>query len=99
MSADNYYYVRKREDGKFGVSHRFASIYYADEGHTVESLQADYDSSEPGKYVVDESWIHPVPPDLAIEASLYSALRAADRLEADSWAEYGVTVQSGLDET
>jgi hypothetical protein len=31
MSADNYYFVGKTEDGKFAVSHRFASIYYADE--------------------------------------------------------------------
>jgi len=31
MSADNYYFVRKRNDGKFDVTHRFASVYYADE--------------------------------------------------------------------
>lgn len=31
MSADNYYFVSKTDDGKFAVSHRFASIYYRDE--------------------------------------------------------------------
>jgi hypothetical protein len=31
MSADNYYYVRKNEKGKYDVSHRFASVYYSDE--------------------------------------------------------------------
>jgi len=31
MSADNYYFVREREDGKFDVTHRYASVYYADE--------------------------------------------------------------------
>lgn len=31
MSADNYYFVSKQADGKFAVSHRFASGYYEDE--------------------------------------------------------------------
>jgi hypothetical protein len=31
MSADNYLYVRKRPDGQYGVSMRFASGYYTDE--------------------------------------------------------------------
>ena len=31
MSADNYLFVRKRADGRFGISHRSASTYYADE--------------------------------------------------------------------
>jgi hypothetical protein len=30
VSADNYIYVRKRDDGKYGVSMRFASGYYED---------------------------------------------------------------------
>lgn len=30
MSADNYIYVRKRDDGDYGVSHRCASVYYED---------------------------------------------------------------------
>lgn len=31
MSADNYYFVSKNENGKFEVSHRFASMHYSDE--------------------------------------------------------------------
>ena len=31
MSADNYYFVSKTDDGKFAVSHRFASTYYKDQ--------------------------------------------------------------------
>lgn len=31
MSADNYVLVNKTPDGRFAVSHRFASCYYSDE--------------------------------------------------------------------
>ena len=36
MSADNYIFVRKRKDGKYGVSMRFASGDYEDEDGLVE---------------------------------------------------------------
>lgn len=31
MSADNYIFVSKQADGRFAVSHRYASVYYEDE--------------------------------------------------------------------
>ena len=38
MSADNYLFVRLRDDGRFGISHRWASSVYADEDSTSEAV-------------------------------------------------------------
>lgn len=40
MSADNYLYVRKVEEGHYDVTHRFASCYYRDE-HTDGNPRED----------------------------------------------------------
>lgn len=42
MSADNYYFVSKTEEGKYAVSHRFASVYYADEFDPGEAPMEGY---------------------------------------------------------
>lgn len=42
MSADNYYFVSKLENGKFAVSHRFASIHYVDEFDSGEAPMEGY---------------------------------------------------------
>jgi hypothetical protein len=94
VSADNYIYVRRREDGKFGVSMRFASVYYSDEGNTVESVQGDLDSCEPGKYRVDDDWIAKTPADhYGVFDDASKAVEAAHRAKAsESIVEYGVAV-------
>lgn len=96
MSADNYYFVAKTADGKYTVSHRFASVYYSDEGHTVESLREWYDACEPGKYVIDEEWICEPPAPLSLHETLEEAVMRAHRFESDQWSEYGVRIQDGL---
>lgn len=90
MSADNYIYVRKRRDGKYGISHRFASGYYEDEGWTVEELQDDLP-----EYVVDESWIIPyrAEKDIEVHDDPAQAILAAHRMyERETIVEYGVRI-------
>ena len=101
MSADNYLYVRKRKDGKFGVSMRFASVYYSDEGHTVESLQAaQQQMRELGQswYPVDESWISEPPEDhYGVFDDATEALWAAHKAEQEEGVvEYGVALGPGV---
>lgn len=99
MSADNYIYVRKRPDGRYGISHRFASGYYADEGHTVESLQEWYDECEPGKYVIDSDWIIPenAEKDIEVYDDPREAVMAAHRMyEREAVVEYGVRIGEGI---
>lgn len=94
MSADNYIYVRKRRDGKYGVSHRFASGYYEDEGWTVEELQADRP-----EYVVDESWIIPyrAEKDIEVYPNPGEAILAAHRMyDREAIVEYGVRIAPGV---
>lgn len=87
MSADNYMHIIKR-DGKYVVQNRSASCYYADEGHTVESLQAHYDSCEPGKWKIDETWI--IPAD-AEHDHLFDTLADAEDYAYSEYSEYGVS--------
>lgn len=96
MSADNYIRVAKTSDGRYGVwDNRSASAYYADEGHTVESLQKDKDyEAEFGspRYVVDDEWIvAPHPPDATFN-SADAAVKHAHRLDHDGYYEYGVSI-------
>ena len=100
MSADNYLYVRKREDGKFGVSHRFASCYYADEGHTVESLRMtnEQEVALGGRaYAIDGTWIADPPEDrYGVFDTAEQALIAAHKAEERGWTEYGVAIGEGV---
>lgn len=84
MSADNYIYVRKREDGKFGVSMRFASGYYLDE-HGGDSVPDD--------------WFWPIPPDdFGVFETAEDAVMAAHRAYRDEpIVEYGVYVGAGVE--
>jgi len=86
MSADNYLHILKR-DGKYLVENRSASCYYADEGHTVESLQSHYDSCEPGKWVIDETWIIQGEP----RGAVFENLEDAEAYAYSEYSEYGVS--------
>ena len=87
MSADNYIHIVKTDDGKYRVEDRSASCYYADEGHTVEALQAEYDVTDPGQYVIDESWI--VGPEHY--GRVFATLAEADAYAHSEYSEYGVS--------
>jgi hypothetical protein len=87
VSADNYMHVLKR-DGKYVVQNRSASAYYADEGHTVESLQAEQDACRPGKYIVDESWIIPADAEHGV---VFDTLGEAVEYAYSEYSEYGVS--------
>ena len=96
MSADNYLLVRKRPDGRFGISHRFASAYYTDEGHTVESLQESFDLCGE-HWVADESWLCPPEKDIEIHDDATDAILAAHRLHCKfAVVEYGVQIGEGV---
>lgn len=79
MSADNYIYVRKREDGRFGVSMRFASSYYVDED-AGDSVPVD--------------WFCPIPNDrYGIFDTSEEAVMSAHKAESkEAIVEYGVRV-------
>jgi hypothetical protein len=87
MSADNYMHVLKR-DGKYVVENRSASSCYADEGHTVESLQAYMDECEPGKWQVDDTWIIPAGGEHGVE---FATLGEAVEYAYNEYSEYGVS--------
>lgn len=54
MSADNYYFVSKTEDGKFAVSHRYASIYYRDECNVAPMEGSGYSGDSNGWRIVGD---------------------------------------------
>lgn len=87
MSADNYMHILKR-DGKYVVQNRSASAYYADEGHTVESIQANCDACEPGKWRIDESWIVTGGREHGV---VFDTLEAAEEYAYSEYSEYGVS--------
>lgn len=59
MSADNYYFVRKRNDGKFDVTHRFASAYYADEVSSDQPQDVWLEGNAEGWKIRGEDKIYP----------------------------------------
>jgi len=82
MSADNFLLVRLRPDGRFGVSHRFASCYYDDDSDL---------------HSVDVSFIGPAPPDFIIRDTAEEAVMEAHREEARmDVLEYGVCIGEGV---
>lgn len=103
MSADNYLYVRKRDDGRYGVSMRFASGYYRDEIDPDDwpQDQATYTGSGPvdelGFAPIPEEWVEDAPDDrYGVYDTAAEALNAAYREESDSWCEYGVSIGDGV---
>ena len=59
MSADNYYFVRKREDGKFDVTHRFASVYYADQVTSQTKQEVWLEGNSEGWKIKGQDEIYP----------------------------------------
>ena len=82
MSADNYLLVRKRGDGTFGVSMRFASTYYRD---------TDGDDRVP------DHWFCDPPEDQIITDTAETALVLAHKWHAEeAVVEYGVVCGEGV---
>jgi hypothetical protein len=83
VSADNYLFVRKRSDGRFGISHRSASAYYLDEDGG-DSVPAD--------------WFQPAPEDReGIFDTAEEAVMAAHKIESEmAVCEYGVSLGEGV---
>lgn len=78
MSADNYLFVRNRGDGTFGVSMRFASMYYRD--------------TDRGEAIPDD-WFCDAPDDEIISDKAETALVLAHQWHArEAVVEYGVCV-------
>lgn len=107
MSADNYILVRKRDDGRFGVSMRFASVYYRDE-IDVEwdkrpRSQAQYTGTGPvdefGFAPIPDDWIADAPDDHLVFDTTTDAILAAHKWEREEYiVEYGVTLGAGVGE-
>lgn len=85
MSADNYLYVRKLDNGKYDITHRFASMYYRDE------------YPEGNLNVVVRDNLVTKPPQEKQYDTLTEAVMSA-HLEASKMdvLEYGVQIQEGL---
>ena len=87
MSADNYLLVRLREDGRFGISMRFASTYYADDADPWPFGQDGLP--------IPKDWLCDAPDDrYGIFDSATDAIVAAHKL--DVYTEYGVSVSESV---
>jgi hypothetical protein len=86
MSADNYYFVRKRNsDGKYDVTHRYASSSFDD---YIKPFSGDHEYN-------DELAYPPASPDFTFD-TLEQAILFAHKWMERKPTEYGVRVQIGL---